>query len=472
MGEKFKSKSWLIGVFAAIIMLSIGWYLVDRMEGKIPSVAVNPSIVSLGRSQKVNFTVSDAKSGVRKIEIGIVQGEKENTLFDKSFSSRGFGRGGDHKREIIDLLIEPEKLGLAEGRAVLRITAWDHSLRGWWKGNKTQVEKPLMVDFKPPRTEVLTTMHNVNQGGTGLVIYKLSETCSRDGVMVGEHFYPGHSGLFDDDGIHAAFFALEHTQGPETKLVVLSTDRAGNTSRTGFPNAIRRKAFKKDSLPISDGFLDGKMPEFKLDAPENKPLTNLEKYLIVNRDVRKENFKEIVRVTAETENTLYWEGDFLRLPNSAPRAGFADFREYFYNGAKIDEQTHMGVDLASLQQSPVPAANAGKVVFTDNLGIYGNSVLLDHGFGLFSMYSHLSHISVDPGQMVARGEVVGKTGTTGLAGGDHLHFSILVHDTFVNPIEWWDAHWIRDNITAKIREVKSVLNENAGEASSGEEAGR
>jgi hypothetical protein len=420
-------------------------------------VSMNPSIVTMGQSQKLNFTVADAKSGVRKIWVSVVQNEKEKILYDKSFPSLGFCRGGDHKKETFDLLIEPEKLGLTEGRAILRVTVWDHSMRGWWKGNKNNIEKPVMVDFKPPRIEVLTQRHNVNQGGAGLVIYKLSESCSKDGVMVGEHFYPGHPGLFEDESIHAAFFALEHTQGPDTKLVVQCTDMAGNTTRAGFPNHIRGKVFRKDSLTISDGFLDGKMPEFKLDAPGNKPLSNLEKYLIVNRDVREENYKKIVSLVAETENTLYWEGDFLRLPNSAPRAGFADFREYYYNGKKIDEQTHMGVDLASLQQSPVPAANAGKVVFTDNLGIYGNSVILDHGFGVFSMYSHLSSISVEPGQMMARGDIVGKTGTTGLAAGDHLHFSILVHDTFVNPIEWWDAHWIKNNITEKIAEVKSAL---------------
>ena len=147
---------------------------------------------------------------------------------------------------------------------------------------------------------------------------------------------------------------------------------------------------------------------------------------------------------------MLWQGTFLRLPNSAPRAGFADRRTYIYEGKEIDQQDHLGVDLASLAQSPVPAANGGIVAFTGILGIYGQTVILDHGFGLFSMYSHLSRIAVKAGDRVAREQILGDTGSTGLAGGDHLHFSILIRHSFVDPIEWWDPHWIKDNVTLKL----------------------
>ena len=152
---------------------------------------------------------------------------------------------------------------------------------------------------------------------------------------------------------------------------------------------------------------------------------------------------------------MHWKDRFLRLPKSAPRAGFADDRTYLYKGKVIDQQTHLGIDLASLKHSPVPAANHGVVVFADRLGIYGRTVLIDHGFGLFSMYAHLNQITANVGQKVSKGDILGKTGNTGLAGGDHLHFGMLVHDTFVNPIEWWDAAWIKNNITSKIEMVKT-----------------
>ena len=143
----------------------------------------------------------------------------------------------------------------------------------------------------------------------------------------------------------------------------------------------------------------------------------------------------------------------MRLPNSAPRARFADQRDYRYKGKVVDHQVHLGVDLASLARAKVPAANNGRVAFTGTVGIYGNTVVLDHGFGLFSLYSHLSRIDVEKGQTVQKGEVLGLTGATGLAGGDHLHYAMMVHQTFVNPIEWWDAAWIRNNVTDKLAEA-------------------
>jgi murein DD-endopeptidase MepM/ murein hydrolase activator NlpD len=115
----------------------------------------------------------------------------------------------------------------------------------------------------------------------------------------------------------------------------------------------------------------------------------------------------------------------------------------------------LGIDLASLTNSPVPAANGGIVVFADNIGIYGRTVILDHGLGLFSMYSHLSHIAVKPGDRLSKGQTIGRTGSTGLAGGDHLHFGMIVHNTFVNPVEWWDKNWIKNNVLSKIEQVET-----------------
>ncbi len=138
-------------------------------------------------------------------------------------------------------------------------------------------------------------------------------------------------------------------------------------------------------------------------------------------------------------------------PTPSRWRAIGDARTYVYDGKEIDTQTHLGVDLASLAQSPVPAANAGKVAFAGDLGIYGGTVILDHGQGLFSLYAHLSRIDVEKGKDVARGGVLGLTGSTGMAGGDHLHFAMIVQGVFVNPVEWWDAHWIRDNVELKLK---------------------
>ena len=174
-------------------------------------------------------------------------------------------------------------------------------------------------------------------------------------------------------------------------------------------------------------------------------------YIKVNRDLRKENVAKLFEFAKKTSPRMLWEGTFLRLPNAAPRAGFGDGRSYMYKNQKIDEETHLGVDLASLENAQIPAANHGKVIFTGFFGIYGNAVILDHGWGLQTIYSHMSQISVKEGDEVKRGAIIGNTGATGLAAGDHLHFGVALQGIEIQPIEWWDPHWIKDNITSKFQ---------------------
>jgi murein DD-endopeptidase MepM/ murein hydrolase activator NlpD len=166
--------------------------------------------------------------------------------------------------------------------------------------------------------------------------------------------------------------------------------------------------------------------------------------------MRQDNLKTIQSLTRKSEARSLWTDTFLRMKNAAPMALFGEKRIWLYDGKAIGESLHEGVDLASLEHAPVEAANHGIVVFAGPLGIYGNTVIIDHGFGLFTLYGHLSMINMKAGQAVRKEEIIGKSGMTGLAGGDHIHFSILVGGQFVNPVEWWDAHWIADNVTSKI----------------------
>jgi murein DD-endopeptidase MepM/ murein hydrolase activator NlpD len=195
------------------------------------------------------------------------------------------------------------------------------------------------------------------------------------------------------------------------------------------------------------------MPYFSSQIPQDSTLSLVDKFLKINRDLREANYQKIAGVCRDTDTKMHWQGDFLRLPKSATRAKFADHRVYMYKGREIDRQVHMGIDLASVARSPIPVANSGIVVFAEFLGIYGKTVIVDHGFGLFSMYAHLSNIGVKVGDRLSKGDILGRTGFTGLAGGDHLHFSVLVHDTFVNPVEWWDMKWIQHNVLSKIEQA-------------------
>ena len=236
----------------------------------------------------------------------------------------------------------------------------------------------------------------------------------------------------------------------DVSFQAVAADVVGNRTSLAFRPIVRNKAFKKDAINISDRFLADVLPYFKERDPSLQG-SDVEVFLAVNRDQRRRDAETIQSVCRETAPKALWSGPFLRLPNSKPMAAYGDERTYLYQGAEIDKQIHLGVDLASLAQSKVPAANAGRVAFAGSLGIYGEAVILDHGLGLFSLYAHLSRIDVAVGQDVAKGKTLGLTGSTGMAGGDHLHFAMLVQGVFVNPVEWWDAHWIRDNVELKMK---------------------
>lgn len=439
----------------AFLVLAV--FAILRLEGDPPTVALEGAAGALhiGKPTEVRLQAADAGSGLRRLVAALQQEGRVVPLAAKEFEAEGFWGLQAPAQDAVAIRIDPAGQGLTEGRALLKVAVSDRSWRSWGHGNQVELTAEVFIDTRPPVVEVLSKDHYFNQGGAGLLIYRLSEECPRSGVRVGSRFYPGSSGYFPDRAVHLAFFALSHLDGPGTEIALEAVDRAGNLGRGRFVPHIRRKAFKKESFPVTDAFIRQILPEFAADLPAQPNASLKEQFLAVNRDLRQKNYETVVTHTRSSAREMLWQGAFLRLPNSAPRAGFADHRIYLYEGREIDQQDHLGVDLASLARSPVPAANSGIVVFTDRLGIYGLTVLIDHGFGIFSMYSHLSQIAVAKGERVERGHILGTTGQTGLAGGDHLHFGMLVHDTFVDPIEWWDPAWIKNAITAKLEAVKS-----------------
>lgn len=94
---------------------------------------------------------------------------------------------------------------------------------------------------------------------------------------------------------------------------------------------------------------------------------------------------------------------------------------------------HLAIDIANKEGTPVLASQDGKVVLADTMYLNGNMIILDHGLRVYSTYSHLSVVNVKPGEIVKRGQVIGKVGTTGFSTGPHLHYAMLIGNTFVNP---------------------------------------
>ena len=454
--KKINLKLGIIVVGCALIILPLAWFLMVRLEGEQPTLELDPVSPYIGSSHELTIALSDTKSGLRRLWVGLLKDGKEVVLHESDFPSAGLFKGGSLKQTSIKVALAPPKLGFGDGEAILRMVVLDYSWRDWWKGNKTYLEKTVVIDTRPPEIEVLSRAHNINQGGAGLVIFRTSESCSQSGVQVGDKFFAGYGGFFADPLIYLTFIALGYEQGRDIDMRVRAVDPAGNRAESSFYYHIRRKVFRKDTINLSDGFIDRKIPEFASQISPGASTSAVDTFLEINRDLRKANYRRIAAACQNPVQQMHWRGSFLRLPKSATRARFADHRTYFYEGNPIDRQVHLGIDLASVANSAVPAGNAGVVALAEPVGIYGKTVILDHGYGLFSMYAHLSQITVNVGDLVARGDKLGRTGSTGMAGGDHLHFSMLVSDTFVNPVEWWDMQWIQNNVTQKIQSVQST----------------
>lgn len=459
MREKKESRKGRLVILLLLVgLVTAGWFGFSRLEGAPPEVGLDLSFETMGSRARLTGTITDETSGLKEVWIALSRGGVDKVLYSKTWPSEGFPGKGSTFEDTVDVDADPGKLGLKDGKALLRIRATDHSLRNWLKGNTTYIEKEITIDTQPPSVDILTRSHNVASGGTGLVAYRLSETAAKSGVRVGENFFPGYPGYFEGhDDVYVAFFALSHLQKKGTEIWVEAEDEAGNLAKAGFYHYIISKQFKKDRINVGDGFLNAKIPAMSVEKYGETPENNLDKYLVINSKMRADNNHTILSSGQKTEATMYWKGRFKRLPGSATRATFADHRSYYYKGKRVDQKYHLGLDFASIRQAEIPAANAGKVVFADEVGIYGKTVIINHGFGLLSTYSHMSSVRVKEGDLVRGGDVIGRTGVTGLVGGDHLHFGVIVGDIFVNPIEWFDANWIKNNITSKLDQVKRDL---------------
>jgi len=432
-------------VVAAVIVVVIIGVLVTFFEWRNPEVKLQKELSRLGPATDIGIIVRDSKSGVRSLSAHLEQDGKQFKLFEKVFLRQDVFPYNGPKEVEESQHFNIRALGIDEGDAVLVITARDFSLWGWFDGNIYEQKIPVIIDTSPPIVQVGDRSRQIRPGSAGIVVFKVNEPLEKGGVVINGYFHPGYAIAGEGSHTYTTTIALPYDNERIKESYVLAVDLTGNETSVPFGLVPGKSEIKTDRINISDSFLDRKIPEFEKYYPDITG-TAVEKYVYINNEIRRENARKIQEICSNSRPEKLWDGPFQRMAGSSRMAGFAERRSYFYNDRKIDTQTHLGIDLASVKFAEVHAANRGVVVFADYLGIYGNAVIIDHGIGVFSLYSHLSQISVQAGSPVEKGAVIGLTGTTGMAGGDHLHFSMLVNGIFVNPVEWWDGHWLRFNI--------------------------
>lgn len=452
--ERGASRLCLIGIPALLALVLLIWGIWRGLYlGPDPQVTVETDRPGIGPSTQVTARFAEPRGGLSgRVVLEIVQGDKSSVLAEQNIPGRSafslFGKPATSETVLEGKVGKSSHGWLREGEAVLRATAERRSgpLRS---AHPVVIEKKLPVRFRPPSMEVVSRQYYVRQGGSGAVVLRAGPEAVKLGVRVGDRDFLGCP-MAGRGGDRFVLFPIPWEAGDASGIKAFAEDAAGNRALRSFITMFKPHPPRRDSIELSEVFLNKVVPEIAAETPGFDTRGSLlDQYLRINGEVRRANLNRISEMVRRSEEKLLWEGPFLQMPNSQRMAGFAEIRDYRYQGRTVDRQTHLGLDLASLSKAPVPAPNAGKVAFAGFLGIYGNAVVLDHGCGLMSLMGHLSAIEVKEGEKVSKGQTVGRTGDTGLAGGDHLHLETFVGGVSVDPVEWLDGHWIKDNVTSQ-----------------------
>jgi murein DD-endopeptidase MepM/ murein hydrolase activator NlpD len=452
-------KFLLILLVLAAVVVGGAWLWAGRMEG--PTIELRQPGQFIGQATPLELVIEAPGGQFSRVEVAVEQNGQTHEVFTLDQPSEGSVR-----QESADRLFVMRQVGkrdvpeLQEGPARIVVRAARPVVYGLRQA-ESEVTRDVQVRLQPPRVAVLSTFHFINHGGAELVVYRATPPDVESGVRVGDLTYPGFpaagAGINADASTRVAFFALAHEQDLNTPISLYARDGAGNEATTPLDHRPFPKPFRRSRIVIDDRFLQRIVPSVAGANPEmnlsTAPGDLIESFVKINRDMRQQNAETIRQLAAKTTPQMLWKDAFQPLGNASVEAAFADNRTYIYQGNEIDRQVHLGFDLAVTQRIPVLAANNGVVLYADNLGIYGNCVIVDHGLGVQSLYAHLSSMDVKPGDQVTKGQALGRSGMTGLAAGDHLHFTMLVNGTAVNPVEWWDTKWMQDRVFRKISEA-------------------
>lgn len=441
------------GLFGLAMVGVIGagaFWVWQRFEGQPPQIEAPQSILLGAEPQTIKIRIADEDSGLRLASVRLLDQTGSKTLLENTYpGSLSQGGAPGTRVQSLDWVLDAEQLGVPDGQATLVIDTRDWSWRDGFSGNRTERSIPVTVDTQPPSVRVVSGLTYVYRGGSGAAVYEVDPQSQRDGVQVGEAFFPGYPHPAGATNRRIALFSIPVDAQPKVPVQVVAADAARNQKSVRFPARVLERVFRKSELPLSDAFID----QVAVPLAEGADLSAsdpAETFQAVNETLRARNEATIQeRLEGGSEQPL-WTGAFQQWPGSQVMSRFAEHRTYVYRGEPISEARHYGFDLAATAHAPVTAAGAGRVILAEDLGLYGNCVIIDHGLGLASLYGHLSALDVAVGDDVVQGQPIGNSGDTGLAAGDHLHFAFIVGERYVDPLEWWDPKWVRSHIGVRL----------------------
>jgi len=402
-----------------------------------PSIGVAATVTTIGQATPVTVQVHDPR-GVSKLTAIVEQDGAKYQVWQTTSGAKGPDAAFNF---YVGVKTTPQ---LKEGRAKLIVEAASgglfHRTARW--------ERDVKVVTQPPTVSADSDQHYLYLGMADLATMNITGAYTSAGVRVGDETFRawpmpgGKPGFF-------SLFAFAWNIPAGTMPLVYASNGAGNDVTTPLTVIFPKKeqpVYTQHEIQVTDQFMQKVIGELDPNGTGDP----VARFVRINSEMRKANNKTLSDLRLKTADHFLWSQTFTRQSHSQAEASFADKRTYIYHGNKIDEQVHLGYDLAVTQHVGVEASNDGRVVWAAPLGIYGNCIVVDHGYGLQTIYGHLSRIDVHEGDTVKRGQVMGLSGMTGMAGGDHVHFGMQLDGVQIDPKEWWDPHWIKDHIARRV----------------------
>jgi len=457
--NKQKSGSIFGKILATLIFggLAAGaWYVYTAPEfERVKPEIVSPSEMFWNRTDPLKIQVKD-NVALKSYEVSMSDGTQSVMIDQGTFE-------GTKKEDTLTVKFpKSKKIDPKAKKITVTVKANDKSMWNMLAGNSVTKTIDIYVDYKRPNVNILANSRMINQGGSALVVFQADDE-HLDKLYIKANKNEFKAQPYKKEGYYAALIAWPFVdENFDAKIV--ATDLAGNKKEVHIPFYHKNPRYKTSQIKASDKFIDGKITDLASSDPEYATISDrLKKLKAINETMRLSNEAMIHGLSKNVSDEMLdsWKiKKFYPLRNGQRVASFGDHRYYYYKNKDnvVSESYHVGYDLASNSMADIKASNAGKVVYADENGIYGNMPLIDHGLGLYTLYGHCSQLLVNEGDEVNAGQVIAKTGMTGLALGDHLHFGMLVQGIEVRPVEWFDQSWITkfvDNVFKQADEIIS-----------------
>jgi len=443
MGGAGRSLLTALPVLAVVAAIgAVGYLWVKSTAPAVEIVGGFPRALGPSTAIKVRWT---NPHGARRLTVWVEQNGTRTQVFEKAEASTRFRFARVPEAPGEASLVISKSSGLTPGKATVTVEVQSNDLRG----QVGQVAKELPVVLEKPSVTADSEPVFLRRGGTGVVTFGVGGGWDDAGVRVGKYTFPSWP-VKGRAERRVALISIPPDAGEEDAPVLFARNAIGDEATTEFRHTVTPGKFRERTLELGDRLMEKVLGE--LDAGAQGPAA--ERFARINSVMRRANDAILADLSRKSEGKRLWDGPFAMLPRGKAEAMFADHRTYKYGGKALNKEWHLGIDMASVQNAAVPAGNAGKVVHAGRLGIYGNCVVIDHGLGVLTVYGHMSRLGVKVGDPVKRGQEIGKSGMTGLAGGDHLHLGVMVGGAFVDPVEWTYLSWMDQTIMPALKTLE------------------